>query len=82
MDVGGEPRDLHPPLKDEVYRIAGEARNAFRHARADRIEVEIHYDLDRLRLRIRDDGEGIGQEVVDHDGRAGPRARRALAALR
>jgi signal transduction histidine kinase len=35
-------RDLHPILRDEIYRIAGEAlRNAFRHAQARRIEVAI-----------------------------------------
>jgi signal transduction histidine kinase len=72
VDVGGEPRELHPLLRDEVYRIAGEAmRNAFRHAQADRVEVEIHYDLNRLRLRIRDDGKGIGREVIDDDGHSG-----------
>jgi signal transduction histidine kinase len=40
--VEGTPRDLHPILRDEIYRIAGEAlRNAFRHAQARRIEVAI-----------------------------------------
>jgi signal transduction histidine kinase len=68
----GEPRDLHPILRDEVYRIAGEAlRNAFRHAQANRIEVEIRYDAHHLRIRVRDDGKGIGGQVVDHDGRTG-----------
>ena len=33
VTVEGEPRDLHPILRDEIYRIAAEAlRNAFRHA--------------------------------------------------
>ena len=37
-------RDLHPILRDEVYRIAREAlRNAFNHARARHIEAEITY---------------------------------------
>ena len=37
---------------DEVYRIAGQAlRNAFKHARAQSIEVEIRYDERELRLR-------------------------------
>src|SRR5262249_11088850 len=35
--VQGTPRNLHPILRDDIYRIAGEAlRNAFRHARARR----------------------------------------------
>jgi signal transduction histidine kinase/ligand-binding sensor domain-containing protein len=72
VHVEGEPRDLHPILRDEVYRIAGEAlRNAFRHARASRIEVEIHYDSQELRLRIRDDGEGIPRQFAGGDGPSG-----------
>lgn len=72
VGVKGKPRDLHPILRDEVYRIAGEAlRNAFRHAQASRIEVEIHYDARKLRLRIRDDGKGIPAQVGGDDGPAG-----------
>ena len=38
-------RGIWPRVRDEVHRIAGEAlRNAFRHAQARRIEVEIRYD--------------------------------------
>jgi signal transduction histidine kinase/ligand-binding sensor domain-containing protein len=72
VDVEGKSRDLHPILRDEVYRIVGEAlRNAFRHAKATRIEVEIHYDTHELRLRVRDNGRGIEPEVRRGDGRAG-----------
>ena len=68
----GTPRNLHPILRDEVYRIAGEAlRNAFRHAQARRIEVEIRYDEQQFRLRVRDDGKGIDPKVLDGEGRAG-----------
>ena len=36
------PRQLNPVVRDEAYRIAGEAlRNAFRHAQARQITVEI-----------------------------------------
>jgi ligand-binding sensor domain-containing protein/signal transduction histidine kinase len=70
--VEGTPRNLHPILRDEVYRIAGEAlRNAFRHAQAHRIEVEIRYDERQLRLRVRDDGKGIDPKLLREDGRAG-----------
>ena len=68
--VQGTPRDLHPILRDEAYGIAREAvRNAFRHAKAALIEVEITYG-DRLLLRIRDDGTGIDPAVLNH-GRPG-----------
>jgi signal transduction histidine kinase len=70
--VEGTPRNLHPILRDEVYRIAGEAvRNAFKHAEAQQIEVEIRYDERQLRLRIRDDGKGIDAKLLNESGRPG-----------
>jgi signal transduction histidine kinase len=64
VTVEGTPRNLHPILRDEVYRIAGEAlRNAFRHAHARQIEVEIRYDEHQLRLRVRDNGNGMAAQL-------------------
>jgi signal transduction histidine kinase len=60
------PRDLHPILRDDVYRIAREAlRNAFQHAHAKKIEAEITYGVRVLRLRIRDDGKGIDSKLLN-----------------
>jgi signal transduction histidine kinase len=79
--VEGRSRELHPIVRDEVYRITREAlRNAFLHARAQHIEVEIGYDDRLLRLRIRDDGAGIPPEILaagrsGHYGLAGMRER-------
>jgi ligand-binding sensor domain-containing protein/signal transduction histidine kinase len=70
--VQGKPRNLHPVLRDEVYRIGAEAlRNAFQHARARRVEVEIGYGEKEFTVRIRDDGKGIDREVLSADGREG-----------
>src|SRR6476646_6198945 len=70
--VEGVPRDLHPILRDEIYRIAAEAlRNAFRHAQAQQIEVEIRYDDQQFRLRVRDDGRGFDPAVSASQGREG-----------
>jgi DNA-binding NarL/FixJ family response regulator len=56
-------------VRDEIYRIAAEAlRNAFRHARADGVEVEIRYDDKQFRLRVRDDGKGIDPAVLAGQG--------------
>jgi signal transduction histidine kinase len=67
--VEGHARDLHPIIRDEIYKIAGEAlRNAVRHAQAGRVEVEIHYGSDEFRLRVRDDGKGIDQAVLAAHG--------------
>jgi signal transduction histidine kinase len=71
VSVEGPPRDLHPILRDDIYRIAHEAlRNAFRHAQASQIEAEITYGERILRLRIRDDGKGIDPKHL-HTGRDG-----------
>jgi signal transduction histidine kinase len=69
--VEGSPHHLHPILRDEVYAIAREAvRNAFRHAQAQDIEVEITYDASSFRLRVRDDGGGVDPAVLA-EGRTG-----------
>jgi signal transduction histidine kinase len=72
VEVEGTSRNLHPILRDEIYRIAGEAlRNAFRHAQARKIEVGIHYDDRQFQLHVRDDGKGINPELLHEDARAG-----------
>src|ERR1017187_445813 len=70
--VEGQPRDLHPILRDEIYKIAAEAlRNAFHHAQAKQVEVEIRYDHDQFRLRVRDDGKGMDAAVLSSNGLEG-----------
>jgi len=82
--VEGTPRDLHPVVRDDVYRIAAEAlRNAFRHAHARCVEVEIRYDDRQFTLRVRDDGKGIDPAVIEqheagHFGLPGMRERAVL----
>ena len=72
VQVEGGPRELHPVLRDEVYRVGGEAlRNAFRHSNARHIEVEVRYDERQFRLRVRDDGKGIESKLLAEHGRAG-----------
>jgi signal transduction histidine kinase len=79
--VAGPPRDLHPIIRDELYRISREAlRNAFKHAHARHIEAEINYEERVFRLRIRDDGDGIPVEILEqgvpgHYGLSGMRER-------
>jgi signal transduction histidine kinase len=70
--VEGKQQTLPPILQDEVYRISREViRNAFAHAAASHIEVEIRYDRDELRLRVRDDGKGVDPKVLATGGQPG-----------
>jgi signal transduction histidine kinase len=86
VTVEGPPQDIKTVLQDELYRISREIlRNAFRHARAKKIEVEIRYDAQELRVGFRDDGIGIDTKVLDkgaltgHWGLTGIRERVRLA---
>jgi signal transduction histidine kinase len=83
--VEGESRDLHPIVRDDIYKITAEAlRNAFRHAEATHVDVEIRYDRDQFRLRVQDDGKGFDaerlprQEAAGHYGVPGMRERAEL----
>ena len=83
--VDGNFRDLNPVVREEAFRIAGEAlRNAIKHAHAQQIAVTIHYERRQLRLVIRDDGKGIDaetmarQQVEGHFGLPGMRERAAV----
>jgi ligand-binding sensor domain-containing protein len=63
--VEGRKRPLRPLIRDEVYRIGREAlTNAFRHARASKIELELKYAPDRLRLSVRDNGRGMDSGIL------------------
>jgi len=71
VSAQGAPQPLRPLVRDEIYRIAGEAlRNAFHHARATQIEVDLRYDERQLGLRVRDDGQGIDPQFLHKEGRA------------
>jgi len=70
--VEGAQRILPPMLQNEIYRISREViRNAFAHAAAGHIEVEIRYDQDHLQVRIRDDGKGIDPKIIEDGGQPG-----------
>jgi signal transduction histidine kinase len=60
VDVSGTARPLHPIIREEVFCVCREAlANAFRHARAKVVAVEIEYAARALRIVVRDDGCGI-----------------------
>jgi signal transduction histidine kinase/ligand-binding sensor domain-containing protein len=85
VTVEGEPCPLHPILRDDIYKITAEAlRNAFRHADATNVDVEIRYDRQQFVLRVQDNGKGFDeallprQAAAGHYGLPGMRERAAL----
>jgi signal transduction histidine kinase len=70
--VNGDPRELHPSVRDEAYRIGREAiANSFQHAKAKRCEMEISYDPSGLRIGFRDDGCGVDATTLEEGGQSG-----------
>jgi signal transduction histidine kinase len=68
--VNGDAIDIHPIVRDEIYRIGYEAmHNACVHSGASQLEVELRYAQD-LTLRVSDNGRGI-DPVIAHTGKDG-----------
>jgi signal transduction histidine kinase/ligand-binding sensor domain-containing protein len=81
LSVFGEVSEMHPIVRDEVYRIGYEAiRNACVHSQATRLQVELTY-ADDLILRVRDNGVGIDPVVIGggREGHFGLRGMRERA---
>jgi signal transduction histidine kinase len=58
--VEGTPRELHPLMQEEVYRIGAEAlANAFRHAQATHICASVEFGRRYFAVRVVDDGIGF-----------------------
>jgi len=82
LRVSGQTREMHPIVRDEVYRIGYEAiRNACVHSHATQLTVDLSYMQD-LSLIVCDNGVGIDPEIVDrgregHFGLQGMRERAA-----
>jgi signal transduction histidine kinase len=80
FSVVGDAREMHPIVRDEIYRIGYEAiRNAIVHSGASRLEVALRYAQD-LGLRVSDNGIGIDPAISDkgkegHFGLPGMRER-------
>jgi signal transduction histidine kinase len=70
LQLWGQIQEMHPIVRDEVYRIGYEAiRNACVHSNATQLRVELSYGQD-LSLRICDNGVGIDPDIV-HRGKPG-----------
>jgi signal transduction histidine kinase len=70
LTVIGDPKDLHPIVRDEISRIGYEAiRNACMHSHGSQLEIELRYAED-LTVAVKDNGVGIDPTVA-HDGKDG-----------
>ncbi len=82
FSLAGNAREMHPVVRDEVYRIGYEAiRNACMHSRGSRLEVGLKYGHDLVVL-VRDNGVGIDPSLAQQgkDGHFGLQGMRERAA--
>jgi len=65
VTTSGAEKPLCPPACDEVVEIVREAmRNAFIHAEAKLIQIDISYRPQSLRIDVRDDGRGMQASTI------------------
>jgi catechol 2,3-dioxygenase-like lactoylglutathione lyase family enzyme len=70
--VEGAPQPLDSVVGHEVFSIGREALiNAFRHAAARSVEMQIDFGPGELRLRVSDDGIGIKKTTLAAGGSSG-----------
>ncbi|SEN15253.1 Two component regulator propeller [Duganella sp. CF517] len=80
LKMRGAARQLHAAIGGEALAIVTEAlANAYSHAKADKIEVELQYGGRELRCIVRDDGVGIPADVVNDGGRPNHWGMRGMA---
>jgi signal transduction histidine kinase len=66
FSVTGQSQEMHPVVRDEIYRIGYEAiRNAYTHSNGGQLAVSLRYGKD-LAVSVRDNGVGIDPTVADH----------------
>jgi signal transduction histidine kinase len=72
VHVHGRLRKVRPEVGDEICGIGKEAlTNAFRHADATHIDVDIHYSWRRVVLIVRDNGKGLPETIQLNKGLEG-----------
>jgi signal transduction histidine kinase len=81
IEVQGKPRTLNAAIQEQLFLIGREAvMNVLRHSHATKIEIEVQYEGDLVRMVVRDNGCGINPESVQrksdsHWGLCGMRER-------
>jgi signal transduction histidine kinase len=80
LKISGTPRELDSAVYQDTLAIVIEAiANAYSHARARRIEVQLQYGAREFRCIVGDDGAGIPLEIQGEGGRRNHWGMRGMA---
>jgi signal transduction histidine kinase/ligand-binding sensor domain-containing protein len=79
LEASGKRSALRATVVDDISEIASEAlRNAYQHAQAAQIEVQLNYEAQQFALLVRDNGRGMSPAPASgHWGLVGMRERAA-----
>jgi ligand-binding sensor domain-containing protein/signal transduction histidine kinase len=81
LETSGKPVSLDPAVEHDILMVTREAvYNAVRHGSPREVRIEVHYEDDKIRVRVLDDGCGFDPGEVlsapgDHFGLVGMRER-------
>lgn len=66
FNITGSHFKLSPQNEMVIFRIVQEAlNNAIRHSKADNIRINLHYEIDYLKLAVSDDGTGFDADLLE-----------------
>jgi signal transduction histidine kinase len=60
VEATGQEKQITPAAKTAVFRIVQEAlNNIIKHAKATNVNISLNYEVEGVRVRIKDDGQGF-----------------------
>jgi signal transduction histidine kinase len=72
LQISGQPQRLDPFVETVLFRAAQEAlTNASKYAGTDKASIQLHFDADKVVLRVRDKGSGFDPENRKPDSKSG-----------
>jgi len=83
FEASGKPALLDPAVEHDILMVAREAvYNAVQHARPTEVRIQVHFEDNKIRVRVVDDGCGFNPETAllsagEHFGLVGMRERTA-----
>ncbi len=65
VDIHGEERDLDDAMKITIFRIIQESlNNIIKHAQATHVNIHVHFEEQRVRINVFDNGVGFDRDQV------------------
>jgi signal transduction histidine kinase len=65
VETTGPEQEISGPIKIALFRIVQESlNNIIKHANASQVGIQINFEMENLRLRVRDNGRGFDVQAV------------------